>query len=378
MGLEGIVAKRRDRPCSPDWIKVKNPVAPAAARLIEGCRDCGSLGALLEEWMRRREFIAGLGGAAAWPVVARSQQPERIRRVGVLTPLGTDEPEEQSSLPVLLQSLKQLGWVDGHNLRIDYRSTGGSLENSRKYAAELVALAPDVILAIGSVNMPALLQATRTVPIVFLRVPDPVGGGFVDSLAHPGGNATGFTSFEYGMSAKWLELLKEIAPGLKRAGVLRDPTLAVGTGQFGAIQAMAPSLGIEVTPINVREASEIERDVSAFARLGSGGLIVTAGYLSRTNRGPIIAQAARHRLPAVYYNRYFVSAGGLCSYGIDYADQYLRAAGYIDRILKGEKPADLPVQQASKFDLVINLKTAKAIGLEISPQLLARADEVIE
>ena len=328
--------------------------------------------------MRRREFIAGLGGAAAWPMVARSQQPERIRRVGVLTPLGTDEPEEQSSLPVLLQSLKQLGWVDGHNLRIDYRSTGGSLENSRKYAAELVALAPDVILAIGSVNMPALLQATRTVPIVFLRVPDPVGGGFVDSLAHPGGNATGFTSFEYGMSAKWLELLKEIAPGLKRAGVLRDPTLAVGTGQFGAIQAMAPSLGIEVTPINVREASEIERDVSAFARLGSGGLIVTAGYLSRTNRGPIIAQAARHRLPAVYYNRYFVSAGGLCSYGIDYADQYLRAAGYIDRILKGEKPADLPVQQASKFDLVINLKTAKAIGLEISPQLLARADEVIE
>ena len=328
--------------------------------------------------MRRREFIAGLGGAAAWPMVARSQQPERIRRVGVLTPLGTDEPEEQSSLPVLLQSLKQLGWVDGHNLRIDYRSTGGSLENSRKYAAELVALAPDVILAIGSVNMPALLQATRTVPIVFLRVPDPVGGGFVDSLAHPGGNATGFTSFEYGMSAKWLELLKEIAPGLKRAGVLRDPTLAVGTGQFGAIQAMAPSLGIEVTPINVREATEIERDVSAFARLGSGGLIVTAGYLSRTNRGPIIAQAARHRLPAVYYNRYFVSAGGLCSYGIDYADQYLRAAGYIDRILKGEKPADLPVQQASKFDLVINLKTAKAIGLEISPQLLARADEVIE
>jgi putative ABC transport system substrate-binding protein len=311
-------------------------------------------------------------------MVARSQQPERIRRVGVLTPLGTDEPEEQSSLPVLLQSLKQLGWVDGHNLRIDYRSTGGSLENSRKYAAELVALAPDVILAIGSVNMPALLQATRTVPIVFLRVPDPVGGGFVDSLAHPGGNATGFTSFEYGMSAKWLELLKEIAPGLKRAGVLRDPTLAVGTGQFGAIQAMAPSLGIEVTPINVREATEIERDVSAFARLGSGGLIVTAGYLSRTNRGPIIAQAARHRLPAVYYNRYFVSAGGLCSYGIDYADQYLRAAGYIDRILKGEKPADLPVQQASKFDLVINLKTAKAIGLEISPQLLARADEVIE
>ena len=328
--------------------------------------------------MRRREFIAGLGGAAAWPMVARSQQPERIRRVGVLTPLGTDEPEEQSSLPVLLQSLKQLGWVDGHNLRIDYRSTGGSLENSRKYAAELVALAPDVILAIGSVNMPALLQATRTVPIVFLRVPDPVGGGFVDSLAHPGGNATGFTSFEYGMSAKWLELLKEIAPGLKRAGVLRDPTLAVGTGQFGAIQAMAPSLGIEVTPINVREATEIERDVSAFARLGSGGLIVTAGYLSRTNRGPIIAQAARHRLPAVYYNRYFVSAGGLSSYGIDYADQYLRAAGYIDRILKGEKPADLPVQQASKFDLVINLKTAKAIGLEISPQLLARADEVIE
>src|SRR5215471_5266523 len=216
--------------------------------------------------MRRREFIAGLGGAAAWPMVARSQQPERIRRVGVLTPLGTDEPEEQSSLPVLLQSLKQLGWIDGHNLRIDYRSTGGSLENSRKYAAELVALAPDVILAIGSVNMPALLQATRTVPIVFLRVPDPVGGGFVDSLAHPGGNATGFTSFEYGMSAKWLELLKEIAPGLTKAGVIRDPALASGPAQFAAIQSMAPSLGVEVSPINMRDISETERAVAAFAR----------------------------------------------------------------------------------------------------------------
>jgi ABC-type uncharacterized transport system substrate-binding protein len=216
------------------------------------------------------------------------------------------------------------------------------------------------------------------VPIVFLRVPDPVGGGFVDSLARPGGNATGFTSFEYSMSTKWLELLREIAPALKRAGVLRDPTLAVGTGQFGAIQAMAPSLGIDVTPINVRDASEIERDVSAFARLGNGGLIVTAGYLSRAHRVTIITQAAQHRLPAVYYNRTFVSAGGLCSYGTDYADQYQRAAGYIDRILKGEKPADLPVQQASKFDLVINLKTAKALGLSVPQSLLSRADDVIE
>jgi putative tryptophan/tyrosine transport system substrate-binding protein len=226
--------------------------------------------------------------------------------------------------------------------------------------------------------MPALLQITRTVPIVFLRVPDPVGGGFVDSLARPGGNATGFTSFEYGMSTKWLELLKEIAPAVKRVGVLRDPTLAVGAGQFGAIQAMAPSLGIEVTPVNVREASQIERDIAAFARAGYGGLIVTAGYLSRANRVPIIAGATEHRLPSVFYNRTFVSTGGLCSYGIDYTDQYRRAAGYIDRILKGEKPADLPVQQANRFDLVINLKTAKTLGLIVPPSLLARADEVIE
>ena len=328
--------------------------------------------------MRRREFITLLGGAAAaWPFAVRAQR-ERVRRIGVLTPLGTDDPDERTLMPVLLQALQQLGWSEGHNLRIDYRSAGGNLENSRRHAAELVALAPDVILAIGSVNVPPLLEATRTVPIVFLRVPDPVGAGFVESLSRPGGNATGFTSFEYGISAKWLELLKEIAPAIKRAGVMRDPTLAVGIGQFSAIQAMAPSLGVEITPINVRDASEIERAVAAFARLGNGGLIVTAGFLSRAHRPLIIAQGARHQLPAVYYNRSFVDAGGLCSYGIDQADQYQRAAGYIDRILRGEKPADLPVQAPTKYELVINLKTARALGLEVPPTLLARADEVIE
>jgi putative tryptophan/tyrosine transport system substrate-binding protein len=329
--------------------------------------------------MKRREFITLLGGtAAAWPFAARAQQDVRMRRIGVLMPLTADDADERALMPVFLRGLEQLGWIDGRNVRIDYREAGANPDDSRKHATELAALAPDVILSIGSLNLPPLLQVTRTVPIVFVRVPDPVGAGFVDSLARPGGNVTGFTSFEYGISAKWLELLKEIAPRVTRAAVLRDPTLAVGTGQFGAIQAMAPSLGVEIRPINVRDASEIEHAVAAFARSSNGGMIVTASALARSHRDLIVALAARHRLPAVFYARSFVAAGGLSCYGVDQADQYRRAAGYVDRILKGEKPAELPVQQATKYQLVINAKTAKALGLEVPPTLLARADEVIE
>ena len=271
-----------------------------------------------------------------------------------------------------------MGWTDGRNVRIDIRWGAGDADRIRKYAAELVALAPDVILATGSAAVGPLLQATRTVPIVFVHVADPVGAGFVESLARPGGNATGFTTFEYGMSGKWLELLKEIAPGVTRAAVLRDPAIAAGIGQFGAIQSVAPSLGVEVSPVDVRDAGEIERAVAAFARAPNGGLIVTASALAIVHRDLIITLAARHKLPAVYFARYFVTGGGLISYGPDLVDQYRRAAGYVDRILKGEKPADLPVQAPTKYELVINLKTAKALGLDVPPTLLARADEVIE
>ena len=301
-----------------------------------------------------------------------------MRRIGVLMGLVANDPEGQVRIARWLQALQQLGWTDGGNLRVDIRWGGGNVEDIRKYAAELVALAPDVILAPASPVVGPLLQATRTVPIVFTNVPDPVGAGFVDSLARPGGNATGFMQFEYGMSGKWLELLKEIAPAVTRVAVLRDPAIAAGIGQFGAIQAVAPSLGIEVSPVNVRDASEIEHAITAFARAANGGLIVTGSALAAIHRNLIITLAARYKLPAVYGQYFFVSAGGLISYSTGLVDQDRRAAGYVDRILKGEKPADLPVQAPTKFELVINLKTAKALGLEVPPTLLARADEVIE
>jgi putative ABC transport system substrate-binding protein len=327
----------------------------------------------------RREFITLLGGAAAVsPLAARAQRPDRMRRIGVLLSFAPDDPESLAGVGAFLQGLQQLGWTDGRNVRIDYRMTSGDADRSRKYVAELVALAPDVILARGSSTVGPLLQANRTVPIVFVTVVDPVGAGFVASLARPGGNATGFTIFEYGMSAKWLELLKQIAPGVTRAVVLRDPVNPAGTGQFGVIQAVAPSFGVEVSPVGLHDADEIERGVTAFARGSNGGLIVTTSALAIVHRDLIITLAGRHRLPAVYPFRFFVVSGGLISYGPDLVDQWRRAAGYVDRILKGEKPADLPVQQSTKFALVINMKTAKALGLAVPPLLLARADEIIE
>jgi putative tryptophan/tyrosine transport system substrate-binding protein len=329
--------------------------------------------------MKRREFIMLLGGAAAaWPITARAQQSERKRRVGVLMGLAADDPEAQDRIAAFEQGLQQLGWTDGSNLQIDYRRGAGDTDPTRTYAAELVALAPDVILASGGTVVGALLQATRTVPIVFTQTPDPVAAGFVASLARPGGNATGFTTSEYGISGKWLELLKEITPGVTRVAVLRDPTIPAGIGQFAAIQSVAPSLGVELSPIDVRDTGEIERDVTAFARGSNNGLIVTSSGLAAVHRELIIALAARYRLPSVYSYRYFATGGGLISYGPDPIDQYRRAAGYVDRILKGEKPADLPVQAPTKYELVINLKTAKALGLNVPPTLLARADEVIE
>jgi putative ABC transport system substrate-binding protein len=330
--------------------------------------------------VKRREFITLLGGAAAgWPLAARAQQGERMQRIGVLTGASAaDDPDGQVRIAAFLQGLQQLGWTDGRNVRIDYRWGAGNADNIRKYAVELVALAPDVILAAGTSTMAPLLQATRTVPIVFAGVADPVGAGFVDSLSRPGGSATGFMQFEYSLSGKWLELLKQIAPGVTQAAVLRDHTVTSGVGQFAVIQSVASSVGVEVSPVNVRDAGEIERAVTAFARSSNGGLIVTASGLSSVRRDLIIALAARHKLPAVYPRRLFVLDGGLISYGADRADEYRRAAGYVDRILKGEKPADLPVQAPTKYELVINLKTAKALGIEVPPTLLARADEVIE
>jgi putative ABC transport system substrate-binding protein len=331
--------------------------------------------------MRRREFIAALGGAAAaWPLVARGQQADRMRRIGMLTAGITtaDDPDVQPRIAAFLQVLRQLGWTDGHNVRIDYRWGAGNLDTIRKNAAELATLAPDVILASGTSGLAQLLQATRTVPIVFVNVADPVGAGFVESLARPGGNVTGFMQFEYSLSGKWLELLKQIVPGVTRAAVLRDPALTAGIGQFAVIQSVAPSVGVEVSPVNVRDADEIERAILAFARVPNGGLIVTSGALQVRHRELIIALSARHKLPAVYYRRYFVASGGLISYGYDLVDQYRRAAAYVDRILKGEKPADLPVQAPTKYELVINLKTAKALGIEVPASLLGRADEVIE
>jgi len=329
--------------------------------------------------LKRRDFMALLGcSAAAWPLAARAQQAERMRRIGVLMPATADDLDGQARIAAFRQGLQQLGWTDGRNVRIDTRWSAGDADDIRKYAAELAALAPDVILATGSATLAPLLQATRAVPIVFTIVPDPVGAGLVDSLARPGGNATGFTWFEYATSGKWLELLKQIAPGVTRVAVLRDPAIAAGLGQWGAIQAMAPSVGVEVIPINVHDAREIERAVAGFARSSNGGLILTASALAVVHRDLVIRLAAQHKLPAVYHRRLFVTSGGLISYGPDLIDQYRQAAGYVDRILKGEKPADLPVQAPTKYELAINLKTAQALGLTIPPTLLARADEVIE
>jgi ABC-type uncharacterized transport system substrate-binding protein len=328
--------------------------------------------------MRRREFISFLGGAAAWPIGAHAQQAANVRRLGYLSGVGAAVKDERARGTPLVQALQQLGWTDGRNIKIDYRWSDGTPEQIRKYAAELVALRPDLIFAFGTTTMAPLLAATRTLPIVFVQVADPVGAGFVDSLARPGGNATGIMQFEYSLSGKWPELLKEIAPGVKRAAVFRDAALSGGVGQFAVIQAVAPALGIDVSPVNVGDASGIERSVAAFARAGNGGLIVTASALAASHRDLIVALAARHKLPAVYFVQPFVAAGGLASYGPNVDDSYRAAAHYVDRILKGEKPADLPVQAPTKYQLAINLKTAKALGLTISPTLLARADEVIE
>jgi putative ABC transport system substrate-binding protein len=329
--------------------------------------------------IRRRDFITLLGGTvAAWPLATRAQQPGRMRRIGVIMHLAADDAEGQARLTGFLQSLQELGWTSGRNVQIDYRWAADDPERYRRYAAELVALAPDIILASASPSVAALQQATRTIPIVFASVIDPVGNGFVTSLAHPGANATGFTAFEYGMSGKWLEMIKEIMPSVTRAAVIRDPAIAAGIGQMAAIQSVAPSLGVELNPIGVRDAGEIERAIDAFSRKPNGSLIVTGSPLAAVHRQLLIALAAQHRLPAVYPFRYFVTAGGLMSYGPDSVDQYRRAAGYVDRILKGENPADLPVQAPTKFESAINLKTAKALGLTVPPILLSTADEVIE
>jgi len=329
--------------------------------------------------MRRREFIKVAASlAVTWPVAARAQQPDRQRRVGVLLPISYNDPEYQPWLTAFKQALQELGWVDGRNMRIDIHWATANPAEIRRQAAELVALAPDVILAPGTNTVGQLMQATRTVPIVFPIIADPVAGGFVESLARPGGNATGFMLFEYSISGKWLELLKQIAPGVTRVAVLGDPDIPTGPAQFGVIQAVAPSLRVEASSFNKRDADEIERVITTFARSPNGGLIMTAGGPAFTHRDLIIRLAAQHKLPAVYYDRAFVAAGGLLSYGPDRINLYRRAAGYVDRILKGEKPADMPVQAPTKYQLVINLKTAKALGLDVPMQLQQIADEVIE
>jgi ABC-type uncharacterized transport system substrate-binding protein len=331
--------------------------------------------------MNRREFVALLGGAAVvWPLITRAQQPARMRRIGVLLSFAADDPEAIARVGVFQQGLQKLGWTEGHNARIDFRMTAGDADRSRTYAAELVALTPDVILASGSSTVGPLLQVNRTVPIVFVALVDPVGAGFVASLARPGRNVTGFTTIEYGMSGKWLELLKQIAPRVKRVAVMRDPSLTSGTAMLAAIQAVAPPFGVELSPIDVRDAGEIEHSVAAFVRGRNDGLIVVANPTAYVHRHLIITLAAKHQLPAVYSSRFFVSDGGLMSYGPDSfdVDQYRLAAGYVDRILKGEKPANLPVQAPTKYELVINAQTARMLGLNVPPMLLARADEVIE
>ena len=327
--------------------------------------------------MRRREFLGILGGVAALSVASKAQQAEGVRRVGMLNIFGSDDPEGQARRAVFEQTLQQLGWTVGRDLKIETRQVGGDLDSVRRYAVELVALAPDVIFSIGSITVASLQQATRTIPIVFMNVADPVGGGFVESMAHPGGNITGFSNFEYSMSGKWAELLKQIAPNVTRALVLRDPTSAAGIGQFAAVRSVAQSLGVELTPVNVRDTDEIERNVAAFARSGNGGMIVTSGGTG-ARRELIIGLASRHKLPSVYPYRYYAIDGGLMTYGPNTLDPVRRAAGYLDRILKGEKPADMPVQAPTKYELIVNLKTAKTLGLSIPQSLLATADELIE
>ncbi len=329
--------------------------------------------------MQRREFITLFAGAAAaWPLQSSAQQSEKTRRIGILHDYAEGDREGEAQVAAFREELRKLGWTEGENLKVDYRSAAVDVDLARTYAAELIALGPDVAVAAGGTIVAALQRASRTVPIVFVNVTDPVGGGLVDSLAHPGGNTTGFTQFEFGTSAKWLELLKEIAPDVAHVAVIRDPTARSGGGQLGAIQAMAPSLGVDLRPIDPRDADTIERSLSAFARETKGGLIVTTTRLARVHRDLIVALAARYRLPAIYAFRVFVTGGGLISYGPDAIDPYRRSAGYVARILKGEKPADLPVQAPVKYNTVINLKTAKAIGLKVPSMLLSSADEVIE
>jgi len=328
--------------------------------------------------MQRRDFLRLASGAAAWPIVAHAQQAEGLRRVGILLPATTGDSEYPTLVNAFVGELQRLGWSAGRNVRIDTRWAGGSAETNRKYAEELVALAPDVIMAAGNSAAGPLLRVTRTIPIVFTIVPDPVGAGLVDSFARPGGNATGFTSFAYDIGGKWLELLKECAPQVSRVGVIRDPATTAGVGQWSAIHTAAPSFGMEASPVNLRDARELEHSISTFARSANGGLIVTSSGLAITHREMIVMLAAKHRLPTVYYSRGFVAAGGLISYGSDRVDQFRSAASYVDRILKGSKPADLPVQAPTKYELVINLKSAKAAGIELPPTVLARANEVIE
>jgi putative ABC transport system substrate-binding protein len=329
--------------------------------------------------MKRREFITFLGGAAAaWPLATRAEQPDRMRLVGVLQGLAADDPQGKTSFAAFRQRLQELGWTDGRNVKLDHRYGEGNADVMGQQAAELVALAPDVILTTGGQATERMLQATRTIPIVFTVVPDPVGSGLVPRLSRPGGNATGFMQFEYNLSGKWLELLKQIAPGVTRVAVLRDPTITAGIGQFAVIQSVAPSLGVEVTPIDTNNSTAIEHAVSDFAREPNGGLVVTASASGFTQRELIISLAARYKLPAVYFNRAAVLEGGLISYGADFTDMYRRAASYVDHILKGEKPANMPVQAPTKYELFINLKTAKSLGLTIPPSVLARADQVIE
>ena len=329
--------------------------------------------------MRRRDFITGIAGsAAAWPIAAQAQTAGPMRRLGMLLTLTLDDPETKAGLAAFRRVLQQSGWEEGRDVQIDYRAAEGDPERTRRYVDELVALNPDVIFSLGTANVGRLLQKTRTVPVVFAYVADPVGAGFVESLARPGGNATGFVQFEYGLSAKWLELLKETAPGLTRVAVLRDPAISSGIGQWGAIQTAAPSFRVEVSPVNVSDEREIRRAITTFVKSAHGGLIVTGSALAAVHEDLIIALAAQYNLPTVYFLRRFVVRGGLMSYGPDIVDQYRRAASYVDRILKGEKPADLPVQAPTKYELVINLKTAKALGLTVPDKLLALANEVIE
>ena len=327
--------------------------------------------------MRRRQFVVGLGFAMGSPFAARAQQ-QRARRIGLLLPATAGDTEYAMLVAAFTQTMGQLGWTDGGNVQFDIRWAGGNVDSNRRYAAELVALAPEVIVSSGAASTGPLLQTTRIIPVVFAIVPDPVGAGYVDSLAQPGSNASGFTSFEYGIGGKWLELLKELAPQVRRVAVLRDPAITAGVGQWSAIQTAAPTFNMEASPISLRDATEVEGAIAAFARTPDSALIVTSSGLAIAQRATIVAQAARHRLPAVYYSRPFVADGGLISYGSDRADQFRNAARYVDRILKGEKPADLPVQAPTKYELVINLKTAKAMGLAVPQSLLARADEVIE